>query len=227
MGVKLDQEGVMRLLDKLYEQATQGIAMVSPPIEETAGDYLRKNPDIDTAAKKFINYQIAKCTTSGFLAGLGGIITLPVTIPANVSSVLYVQMRMIAGLAYMGGYDTDSDQVQTLVYACFAGISVDQVLKQAGIKFGNKFAMAMVKKIPGEVLAKINQRVGFRFITKFGTKGIINLGKAVPAVGGVIGGGFDFIETKAIANRAYGLFVKGDLTASSDGTDDIKIVKEV
>ena len=227
MGVKLDQEGVMRLLDKLYEQATQGIAMVSPPIEETAGDYLRKNPDIDTAAKKFINYQIAKCTTSGFLAGLGGIITLPVTIPANVSSVLYVQMRMIAGLAYMGGYDTDSDQVQTLVYACLAGISVDQVLKQAGIKFGNKFAMAMVKKIPGEVLAKINQRVGFRFITKFGTKGIINIGKAVPAVGGVIGGGFDFIETKAIANRAYGLFVKGDLTASSDGTDDIKIVKEV
>ena len=227
MGVKLDQEGVMRLLDKLYEQATQGIAMVSPPIEETAGDYLRKNPDIDTAAKKFINYQIAKCTTSGFLAGLGGIITLPVTIPANVSSVLYVQMCMIAGLAYMGGYDTDSDQVQTLVYACLAGISVDQVLKQAGIKFGNKFAMAMVKKIPGEVLAKINQRVGFRFITKFGTKGIINLGKAVPAVGGVIGGGFDFIETKAIANRAYGLFVKGDLTASSDGTDDIKIVKEV
>ena len=227
MGVKLDQEGVMRLLDKLYEQATQGIAMVGPPIEETAGDYLRKNPDIDTAAKKFINYQIAKCTTSGFLAGLGGIITLPVTIPANVSSVLYVQMRMIAGLAYMGGYDTDSDQVQTLVYACLAGISVDQVLKQAGIKFGNKFAMAMVKKIPGEVLAKINQRVGFRFITKFGTKGIINLGKAVPAVGGVIGGGFDFIETKAIANRAYGLFVKGDLTASSDGTDDIKIVKEV
>ena len=228
MGVKLDQEGVMRLLDKLYEQATQGIAMVSPPIEETAGDYLRKNPDIDTAAKKFINYQIAKCTTSGFLAGLGGIITLPVTIPANVSSVLYVQMRMIAGLAYMGGYDTDSDQVQTLVYACLAGISVDQVLKQAGIKFGNKFAMAMVKKIPGEVLAKINQRVGFRFITKFGTKeGIINLGKAVPAVGGVIGGGFDFIETKAIANRAYGLFVKGDLTASSDGTDNIKIVKEV
>ena len=98
MGVKLDQEGVMRLLDKLYEQATQGIAMVSPPIEETAGDYLRKNPDIDTAAKKFINYQIAKCTTSGFLAGLGGIITLPVTIPANVSSVLYVQMRMMPGL---------------------------------------------------------------------------------------------------------------------------------
>ena len=110
---------------------------------------LEKSNDATTAAKKFINYQIAKCTTSGFVTGLCGLITLPVAIPANVGSVMYVQMRMIACLAYMGGYDTDSDQVQTLVYACLAGISIDQILKQAGIQFGNKFVMAMVKKIPG------------------------------------------------------------------------------
>ena len=83
---------------------------------------------------------------------------------------MYVQMRMIACLAYMGGYDTNSDQVQTLVYACLAGISIDQIIKQAGIKFGTKFTTAMVKKIPGTVLTKINQKVGFRFLTKFGEK---------------------------------------------------------
>ncbi len=169
---------------------------------------------MEVAAKKFVNYQIAKCTTSGFLTGLGGLITLPVAIPANVSSVLYVQMRMIACLAYMGGYDTHSDQVQTLVYACLAGISLDQVLKNVGIQFGTKFTMAMVKKIPGTVLTKINQRVGFRFVTKFGSKGLINLGKAVPFVGGVIGGGFDFVETKLIANRAYKMFIQGDLSTN-------------
>ena len=76
----------------------------------------------------------------------------------------------------MGGYDINSDQVQTLVYACLAGISIDQVLKQVGIQIGNKVAINMVKKIPGEVLIKINQRVGFRLFTKFGTKGLINLG---------------------------------------------------
>lgn len=204
-------EEVMTLLDKLYESSMQGISKVSPPIDRLANDYLQKNQNVEAAAKKFINYQIAKCTTSGFLTGLGGLITLPVAIPANISSVMYVQMRMVACLAYMGGYDTRSDQVQTLVYACLAGISVDQILKSVSIQFGTKFTTAMVKKIPGTVLTKINQKVGFRFITKFGSKGLINLGKAIPVVGGIIGGGFDLAETKVIANRAYKMFIQGNL----------------
>ncbi len=223
MAAKTSQEEIMQLLDKLYDQSIHGIAKVSPPIEELANSYLEKSNDTATAAKKFINYQVAKCTTSGFVTGLGGLITLPVAIPANVGSVMYVQMRMIACLAHMGGYDTNSDQVQTLVYACLAGISIDQILKQAGIRFGNKFVMAMVKKIPGEVLTKINQKVGFRFITKFGTKGIINIGKAVPVVGGIIGGGFDFAETRVIAGRAYKMFIDGDFNASYE--DDKKVIE--
>lgn len=223
MVAKISQNEIMQLLDKLYDQSIHGIAKVSPPVEELANNYLGKSNDATTAAKKFINYQIAKCTTSGFVTGLGGLITLPVAIPANVGSVIYVQMRMIACLAYMGGYDTDSDQVQTLVYACLAGISIDQILKQAGIQFGNKFVMAMVKKIPGEVLTKINQKVGFRFVTKFGTKGIVNIGKAVPVVGGMISGGFDFVETKVIANRAYKMFINGDFNVSSE--DDEKVIE--
>ena len=103
--------------------------------------------------------------------------------------------------------------MQTLVYACLAGVAVNQLLKQAGIQFGNKFAVAMVRKIPGSVLTKINQKIGFRFITKFGSTGIINLGKAIPFVGGVIGGGMDFAETRVIADRAYKLFIMGDLHA--------------
>lgn len=224
----ISQEEIMQLLNKLYEQSTQGIAKASPPIEELAADYLQKNSDVDAAAKQFVNYQIAKCTTSGFVAGLGGLIMLPVALPANVGSVLYVQMRMIACLAYMGGFDTDSDQVQTLVYACLAGISIDQIIKQAGIQFGNKLAMAMVKKIPGEVLAKINQKVGFRLLTKFGTKGVINIGKAVPIIGGIISGGFDFAETKTIANRAYKMFIENDVSVLGEGESvDVEIIQEI
>lgn len=212
MNTPINSEEIIILLDKLYEQSVYGIPKVSPPITVLANDYLQKSTSVDTAAKKFIKYQIAKCTTSGIITGLGGLITLPVAIPANIGSVMYVQMRMIACLAHMGGYDTSSDQVQTLVYACLAGISIDQLVKNVGIQFGTKFTMSMVKKIPGTVLTKINQKVGFRFVTKFGSKGLINLGKAVPVVGGVIGGGFDFAETKIIADRAYKMFIQGDLT---------------
>lgn len=214
------QEQIMRMLDKLYDGSVQGLPKVSPPIETLASDYLAKHETIENAAKSFIAYQVAKCATSGFITGFGGFITLPVTIPANISSVLYVQMRMIACLAHMGGYDINSDQVQTLVYACLAGISVDQIIKQVGIKFGVKFARTVVNKIPGKVLTKINQKVGFRFLTKFGTKGLINIGKAIPVVGSIISGGFDFAETKIIADRAYKMFILGDFSSPKEKGDD-------
>lgn len=38
MGEKMNQEQIMQLLDKLYDQSVQGIAKVSPPIDELAND---------------------------------------------------------------------------------------------------------------------------------------------------------------------------------------------
>ena len=207
---KCSQADMMNLLDSLYSKCIQGIPMISSPIEKMADDYLQHNATVEDAAKDMINKQVIKCTTSGFITNLGGVITLPVTIPANVGSVMYVQMRMIACAAYMAGYDVHTDQVQTLVYACLAGVSVMEVAKKAGIKIGQKGLENLIDKIPGKVLIAINHKVGFRILTKFGEKGAINLGKAIPVVGGVIGGGFDFIDTKFIGNRAYNQFIKGD-----------------
>jgi hypothetical protein len=146
---------------------------------------------------------------------------MPVAIPANIGSVIYVQMRMIACTAYMADYDLNSDQTQTFVYACLAGVAVNSLLKQAGIKFGVKFANGVIKKIPGKVLTKINQKVGFRFITKFGSKGIVNLGKMLPGVGAIVGGGLDLVETKVIADRAYKWFMTGDFSVKGESDDDV------
>ena len=166
----LSQEDIMKLLDSCYDKCLNGVPYVSPTVEEFANDYLSKHPTKEQACKAMIKTQIIKCTTSGFLTGFGGIVTLPVTLPANIGSVLYVQMRMIACSAYMAGFELDSDQTQTFVYACLAGVAVNELIKQASIKFGTKLATSLIKKIPGKVLTKINQKVGFRFITKFGTK---------------------------------------------------------
>lgn len=135
---------------------------------------------------------------------------MPVTIPANITSVLYVQMRMIACAAYMAGYNLDSDATQTLVYACLAGVSLNSFIKRFGVELGKKLTMSMIKKIPGKALTKINQKVGFRLLTKFGSKGLVNLGKMVPGVGGIIGGGMDLVETRIIADRAYNWYFLSD-----------------
>ena len=213
---KFSQEDIFKILNACYEKALNGISKISPPIEDLAEDYLKKEPDRAKATKNMLKNQIAKCTTSGFLTGLGGVITLPVSIPANIGSVLYVQMRMIACTAYLAGYDLKSDQVQTFVYACLVGVSVNEVIKQTGVKVGIKVATKGIEKIPRQVITKINQKIGFRFITKFGQKGSLNLVKVVPVVGGAINGGLDYAETKLIADRAYKMFFENDLSVGEE-----------
>ena len=211
----VSQEDIMKALDYCYEKCLNGIPKVSPGVEVMANEYLGRYGTRELACKAMLKNQITKCATSGFVTGFGGIITLPVALPANITSVLYVQMRMIACTAYMAGFELDSDETQTFVYACLAGVAVNELVKQASIKTGIKIANGLIKKIPGTVLTKINQKVGFRLVTKFGSKGIVNLGKLLPGVGAVFGGGLDYVETKIIADRAYKWFFKYDFSVET------------
>ena len=106
----ISQEDVMKLLDACYEKCLNGIPKVSLSVEDMANEYLSKYGDRKVACQKMLNNQITKCATSGFITGFGGFITIPVAVPANVSSVLYVQMRMIACVAYIGGFELNSDE---------------------------------------------------------------------------------------------------------------------
>ena len=216
----LSSQQMVDILDVCYDKALQGIPKVSKSVDELAEDYSSKYPTAEKAAKALVANQLVKCTTSGFLTGLGGIITLPVAVPANVSSVLYVQLRMIAAVAKLGGYEPNTDQVQTLVYACMTGQAVADVLKGTGVKLGTKIATASIEKISGATLTRINQKVGFRLITKFGQTGIINLGKMVPLAGGVIGGGFDLVTTNIIAQNALKMFIETSVEESEWNDSD-------
>lgn len=206
----MNKDDFMNVLDICYDKALHGLPKFSESVNELADQYLKKYSSPEVAAKKFTAVQIVKCGTSGFLTGLGGLITLPVAIPANIGSVIYVQLRMIACIAYMGGFNPSDDAVRTMAYVCLTGKAATDILKKSGIQFGEKFAMNLINKIPGPVLTKINQKVGFRFITKFGEKGVINLGKALPLVGGIIGGGLDVATTSIIAQNAFKFFLSTD-----------------
>lgn len=207
---KISQEQIMQALAVAYEKAIGGVP-TQKSCRELAEEYLSRYEDPHIAARKFINNQILLCTTDGFITSLGGIVTLPVAIPVNLTTVWYVQLRMIATIAVLAGYDPSDDEVQTLAYICLAGASASKLCREAGVSFGNKLAISTLKKLPGTLLTKINQKVGFRFLTKFGTKGVINLVKLVPIVGGAVGGGFDFAGTKIIAAQAVKVFFDGDL----------------
>ena len=197
---------MMNLLDVCYDKALQGVLPGEKSIEELAEDYLYKSSSKKKAIDDLIGYQTLLCGTNGFITGLGGLLVLPVAIPTNILSTIYIQLRMIAAIAYINGYDIYSDQVRTIAYACLTGSSTTKVLKNVGIKIGEKVVINVIKKIPVEVLVKINQQVGFRLVTKFGQKGLVNIGKIMPFVGGLIGGAFDTGMTLTIGNIAKKVF---------------------
>ncbi|MEH7777884.1 EcsC family protein [Bacillus altitudinis] len=203
---QLIENKVEKLLDWAYEKSINGLPGTDTAYE-LAENFMSKHHSTDKAINSLVRWQNVKCTTSGFLSGLGGAITLPVAIPANLTSVIYVQMRMIAAIAHMRGYDLKDDQVKTFVFVCLTGQAASDILKQVGIKAGERIAKQAIKKISGEVIKSINQKVGFRLVTKFGEKGVVNLGKVVPIVGGFIGGTVDGIGTNIIGKTAKKLFV--------------------
>ena len=222
----ITEEQMLEILNSLYIKSVKGIPKVSLPVDDLVEDYIKKNPNVEEAAKSLINNSTIKCGTSGFLTGFGEFATMIATLPANITSVMYVQLRMCCAIAKMAGYDIHSDQVQTLIYACLTGSAMSDILKQAGIKFGQKFGVAMVKKIPGKTITAINQKVGFRFVTKFGEKGIVNLGKVVPVLGAFIGGGIDVASTRIIGYNAYKIFMKGELPTKEEIEKEIPIEVE-
>jgi len=205
-GASLPVRKLVQCLGWLYEGAINGIPGVDG-LEDLAQSYSAQHRCNDEDIDRLINWQVAKAGAAGFVTGIGGMLTLPVAIPANVASVLYIQIRMIGAIAHLRGYDVRNDQVRSLVVACLAGSAALDILKDVGINIGAKLTRQMLLRIPGEVLKKVNQAVGFRLITKAGSKGAVNLIKGVPLVGGVVGGTFDAAATKAIGRTAKQVFV--------------------
>lgn len=205
----LTQSTVMKAMDWAYEKAVNGVAGLDSA-EEMAAEYMKGEGTLREKANSLIRWQNTKAGTSGFITGLGGLLTLPVTLPANITSVLYVQIRMIAAIAKMGGYNLRDDKVKSLVYTCLVATSAADVVKQTGIKIGEKLATNAIKGMSAATIRTINQKVGFKLFTKFGEKGVVNFGKAIPILGGVIGGLFDTISTNTIGNVARDTFLPKD-----------------
>ncbi|WP_315225550.1 EcsC family protein [Acinetobacter baumannii] len=202
----LTQSKIMEVLSWSYDKAVNGVVGLDSAYD-LAKNYKKTDDSLYNQVNSLIRWQNTKAGTSGFITGLGGIITLPVAIPANVASVIYVQIRMIAAIAHMGGYNLNDDRVRSLVFVCLTGNAAKDILKDVGMVVGKKLAENAIKNISGKTIIAINKKVGFRLLTKFGEKGAINLGKTIPLFGGIVGATFDSITTNTIGNIARDTFI--------------------
>ena len=131
-----------------------------------------------------------------------------VGIVGDVPSGLLINIQTVASVASLAGYDLNDENVRMLVLACLAGESLKTMLSQFGMTTTKVLVKGAVNAIPRWLLGKINAMVGRRLFTKFSEKGIIQLGKAVPIFGGVVGGAFDAFACNMVGKVAIDAFVE-------------------
>ena len=195
----------IQILDYCYEAAVNGLP-AQESVFDLAQNYLQEDGTLEEQIDRLIRNQTAKSAATGFLTGLGGILTLPVAVPADLAATYFIQVRMIGAIAVMRGYDIHSDQMKTLIYLALCGDGVREALKDIGVTLGKKLTEAAIKQISGATLNKINSAVGFRLLTKAGETGLINFSKGIPLVGGLIGAGVNGYSTDLVGEAAKKIF---------------------
>lgn len=204
LNKNIDKSVVSKILDWAYSKAVTGFMGVDSAYE-LANNYLSQKGKLNQQVDSLIRWQVAKASASGFTMGVGGLMTLPLTIPANVASVIYLQVRMISAIAHMGGHDIRNDKVKSMVYICMVGNGAKELLKDVSVKVGQ------------DLMAKAVARLSVRL----GTKGATSLTKAVPLLGGVIGGSMDAASTRIVGKVAKKLFIESDTRYEDLDVNDV------
>ena len=201
----------MRLLTK--EEPQKGLDTVVDYVISTDSvviknyvDKLREqNMEItcDELAKKVMNRKSIKNGLVGAVTGLGGIVTLPVSIPADLVCSWRIQASMAFSIAYIYGHTKDTTDLKTDLYLILAGDSAKEALKRFGIEVSKSVTKKAVDKyITRDIMVKIWKVVGRKIITKAGEKSLTSFMKLVPLVGAPVGFAFDWGATKAVGGLA-------------------------
>jgi len=139
----------------------------------------------------------------GFATGFGGFFTMAVALPANVVEFYLLGTRMTAATARLRGYDIDQPEIRSAVLLTLAGADSDDLLKKAGVfAAGGKLTAVALERLPAPALMVLNKAIAFRLLARLGSGIIAKLGRAVPVVGGLIGGGVDAYMLTRIASQA-------------------------
>jgi len=193
---------LQRSLDNLIEYVIQ-----TDPVQVKAYvDKLREqNPDItdDALARKIINRKSIKNGLIGAITGLGGLITLPIAIPANLATTWRVQATMACAIAYVYGHNFATTDLKTDIYIIMAGDSAKEAFKRVGIEISKAATKKTIENyVTREMMTKIWAIIGQKIVTKAGEKSLTSLVKMVPLVGAPVGFAFDWTSTRIVGETA-------------------------
>jgi len=184
--------------------------------QELADKARAKEHDVEAAVAAVIAASRKQAAAGGFVTGLGGFITLPVALPANVVGFYVIATRMVGAIAVLRGFDLADPKVRTAVLLVLTGADASSVLGRLGIGGSGGMVTRMLSaRMPKTTVMVVQKAIGFRLLSRMGTGMLGRLGRAVPLAGALIGAGSDVWLLRRIARTAQQEFTEAQRAVGS------------
>lgn len=169
----------------------------------------------EAAIRRIVKEAVGAAGTTGVVTGLGGFVTMLVTVPASLGGNFLINARMVGAIAYLRGYSPTDPHVQTMIQFVVAGVSIENIVAEFGVKVGEqaiqkvaiKAAWHAIEAVPVIVIDRVGIRAGYLLVVRYGTsRTAAALSKAVPILSGLAGGAVDASFTRAtgaLAKKAF------------------------
>ncbi len=159
--------------------------------------------DPEAAIDRVVRSHLRLGGAGGALTSAGGLVTLPVALPANVAAFYLVATRMVAAIAALRGYDVRQEQIRAAVLLTIVGADSEDLLAKAGLAApAGGMARLVAERLPGPAVMVVNKGLGFRVVNQVLRKGLARAGRLVPVVGAAVGAGLDTYLLTRIADQA-------------------------
>lgn len=213
MAAEMDDDGPLTgvsnaFVGKLLDLGIDGVGPVDSAGEVVAKARQKHGTDVDRAIKEIVGDHVRKAGVGGFLTGAGGVVTMPVSLPANVLEFYTLATRMVASIAELRGYDVTTKGTRAAIVLALVGADADDIIKKAGLSTvagmtgSGRLATMAANRMPRAAAMMINKAVGFRLLTQVGGRALTRFVRYVPLAGGIVGAGLDGVLMKRIADHA-------------------------
>jgi len=195
------------LLRSIIEFAING-NNAFPGAKTTAARSLQSKGEREAAIDSVVMQHIGLASAQGFLTSVGGLITLPVGLPANLAGLAVLSVRMIGSIAHLRGYDVDDRRVRSALTLAMLGDEEVRRLVADGKLPTSPLAIATAPMFDPDLERRISERVMGSLAGRMGGKHLaVVIVRRIPLVGGGVGAAVDGWLTFGLAAYAKREFV--------------------
>jgi hypothetical protein len=192
--------GAMR---QIFEIAVDGLGPFQGAVAVANRQRVAHNGDVVPAASVLIEQHVRLAGAQGFVTGLGGLATMVVALPANLSGLAIIQARMVAAIAHLHGYDLASLKVRTAVAAVLLGSDGVQEQISKGRLPSRPLAIATAPFFDKPLADTVLNIVGATLIARLGGRRLgTSFARRIPLLGGGVGMIADGYSTYSIGRYA-------------------------